>query len=139
MNRFPWGSLMLLWLAYIMVGYALSELFYSWGTLLFILSWVILRIVVLVFPKPKLKHWLYYFFGSDTTNFTGLAIVAALVSIVFVWIHISLQILMIISAETLARIDLRNLSKHRLNSTIFLFVIPMFGMVMGWFASSVYR
>lgn len=138
MNRFPWGSPILLLLAYIMVGYALSKFFYPWGILLFVVGWVALRIIVLVSPKPKLKHWLYCYFGSDTTNLTGLAIVAALVSIVLVWLHISLQILMVVSAEALARIDLRTLSKDRLNSTVFLFFVPMFGLVVGWLASRVY-
>lgn len=119
-----------------MLGAALLEFAYPWGILLFFASWIALRFLVFVFPQLSLEHWIYRFFGSDIFGFTLLLLVAALVSVTITWLHIFLQVLLIITAETLAQIDLKNYSFGDLKILLLLSVVPPAGVSLGWMIAS---
>jgi hypothetical protein len=131
-ERFPLGTVVLLLLTYIVLGSTLAQFSHPWTALLLVVGWIILRTLVLIFPRLSLQKWVFRAFGSDALGFTLLVIAVALVSIVITWIHFFLQILLIVAAETLARINLRAARFNGWKSFFLLSIVPVVGVGLGW-------
>jgi hypothetical protein len=105
LKRVPWVSLALVLLSYSTLGWVISEtrvpLFVWVATVVAIL----LLIVTLTAPWPKMTYYFSVLLQSNTRSF-GVAVLAAfLFFIMIAWFRVFLDTLLIISATILVRID----------------------------------
>jgi hypothetical protein len=105
LRRVPWVSLALVLLSYSTLGWVISEtrvpLFVWVATVVAIL----ILIVTLTAPWPKMTYYYSILLQSNTRSF-GVAILAAfLFFIMIAWFRVFLDTLLIISATILVRID----------------------------------
>ncbi|HEY9626771.1 MAG TPA: hypothetical protein V6C84_05675 [Coleofasciculaceae cyanobacterium] len=134
-KKFPWVILTLLLSAYAILGMFLAELPIVW------LSWeiaivaVFLVTVVFAHPRFNIERWLSNGLRSDVFAFALMAIAAALVSVVLLWLHIFLKIVVIFSAEALVRLELRQSHFGVAQSFGILMITSLVGLGLGWFVN----
>ncbi|MDZ8032873.1 MAG: hypothetical protein RMY64_17500 [Nostoc sp. DedQUE08] len=105
LKRVPWVSLALVLLSYSTLGWVISEtrapIFVWVATVIAIL----LLIITLTAPWPRMTYYYSIFLQSNTRAFAVAVLAAFLFFIMIAWFRIFLDTLLIISATILVRID----------------------------------
>lgn len=101
------------------------------------ISWIVLSSLAFMSPLTNLTIFLTRWFNSDTVAFTAIFLFAAFAAVGLYWLHIFTQILTILAAETLARIDLQTRSVNGMKSFWLLTTVCLFGLIVGWAASTI--
>lgn len=135
MQRIPWISFGLLLAAYSTFSWFLYSLTLSWAVWALVIAFALFQALLLTALADSLKALIDRWLRSDLGYFTSIVIAALLVAIIFVWIRIFSYILVVVAAETLARLDLQNAGFSRAHSLIFLTVISLAGLALGQAAS----
>ena len=105
LKRVPWVSLALVLLSYSALGWVISEAHPSLFVWLVTVIAILLLIVTLTAPWPKMTYYYSIFLKSNIRAF-GVAVLAAfLFFIMIAWFQIFLDTLLILSATILVRID----------------------------------
>ncbi|WP_375478977.1 hypothetical protein [uncultured Nostoc sp.] len=105
LKRVPWVSLALVLLSYSTLGWLISETRASMFVWVVTVVAILILIVTLTAPWPKMTYYYSIFLQSNTRSF-GIAVLAAfLFFIMIAWFGVFLDTLLIISATILVRID----------------------------------
>ncbi|MFS0514581.1 hypothetical protein ACEYW6_07640 [Nostoc sp. UIC 10607] len=105
LKRVPWVSLALVLLSYSTLGWVISETRAPLFVWLVTVVAILILIVTLTTPWPKMTYYFSILLKSNTRSF-GVAVLAAfLFFIMIAWFRIFLDTLLIISATILVRID----------------------------------
>ena len=131
-KKLPWLSLALLLAAHIAFGKLLASTTHSLATFGFAIVWTLVLALMFVNPLTGLKHLVFRWFTSDTVAFCALVAGAAFASIVLNWLKIFVPILLVLSAEALARIDLLTAEFNNIQTCTLLIVTAWLGLGLGW-------
>ncbi|MEH2055217.1 MAG: hypothetical protein V7K97_03370 [Nostoc sp.] len=105
LKRVPWVSLALVLLSYSTLGWVISETHAPEFVWLATVIAILLLIVTLTAPWPKMTYYYSILLKSNTRTF-GVAVLAAfLFFLMIAWFQVFLDTLLIISATILVRID----------------------------------
>lgn len=133
---FPWAALTLLLSAYIMLGLFLAKLPIAWLSWTLAIAGIFLVTIVFTLPQFKFERQFSRSLRSDTGAFVLLVVMAALLSVVLLWLHVFLKLFAILAAETIVRLELRHSSFSVIMSFWLLLVTSLAGVSLGWFVSS---
>jgi hypothetical protein len=134
--RFPWLSLLLLLTSYIILGRVLIEDHYSHQSWWFA-GWGGVALAILyLHPLTDLNSVLQRWFSSDAVAFCILVILAASVSMLLNWIRLFLHVVLILSAEGLARMDLQAAKYNEIQTFVMLAFTTGLGLGLAWIWSS---
>ena len=131
-KKLPWMSLALLLAAHITFGKLLASTSYSWTSLLFAIVWALALALMFVNFLTGLRHLVSRWFSSDTVAFCALVVGAAFASIVLNWFKLFAPVILIFSAEALARIDLLTAEFNNVQACALLTVTSWIGLWLGW-------
>ncbi|MGB3491693.1 MAG: hypothetical protein WBA57_03120 [Elainellaceae cyanobacterium] len=135
MQRIPWISFGLLLAAYSTFSWFLYSLYLSWAVWVLVIAFALFEALLLTAFADTLKAVIDTWLRSDLGYFTSVIVTALFVAFAFVWIRSFSYILVVVSAEMLARLDLQNAGFNRAHSLIFLTVISLAGLALGQAAS----
>ncbi len=131
-KKLPRLSLSLLLVAYVIFGKFLTLTTHSqflWGMAI---AWGLLVAIVLMHPLQGLQGVIKRWFKSDTVAFCALVALAAFASIFLTWFKLFMPIVMMVSAEFLARIDLQTSEFNELQTCCLLTATAWIGLGLGW-------
>ena len=131
MKKFPWLALILLLAAYATFSwflYASNVTWLAWtGVLVFTLAEALLLTTFSKGLRILIRTWL----TSDIGYFTTIVCSAFLVAIALVWIRVFSYVLVVLSAELLARLELQQRRCNRWQSFVVLTVVSFTGLGLG--------
>lgn len=102
------------------------------------ISWIIVSSIAFMSPLTSFSTFVNRWFDSDTVAFTAIFLLAGLSAVVLYWLHIFTQILTILAAETLARIDLQTRGVNAIQSFWLLTTVCLIGLSFGWLSNMVW-
>ncbi|MCW5317708.1 hypothetical protein GTQ43_29210 [Nostoc sp. KVJ3] len=105
LKRVPWVSLALVLLSYSTLGWVISEAHAPLSVWLVTVVAILLLIVTLTTPWPKMTDHLSTLLKSNIRSFAVAVLAAFLFFIMIAWFGVFLDTLLIISATILVRID----------------------------------
>ncbi|HEY9656037.1 MAG TPA: hypothetical protein V6C50_11150 [Crinalium sp.] len=128
--------MVLLLSAYSTVGMFLAEFPLTWVNWTLAIAGAFLVTMVFTFPQFQPKQWFSHLLRSDTSAFILLVVAAALLSVMLLWLHIFLKLLVILTAETLTRLELSSSGFGVVKSFWLLMITALLGLTLGWSVSS---
>ncbi len=131
-KKLPWVSLALLLAAHITFGKLLALTPHPWTAFIFAVAWALVLALMFVNFLTGLRHLVSRWFTSDTVAFCALVSGAAFASIVLTWFKLFIPIILILSAEALARIDLLTAEFNNVQACALLAVTSWVGLGLGW-------
>lgn len=135
-KMFPWAALTCLFFAYAVVGMFLADLLKGWLGWALPIAGIFLVTIVFTLPQFKFEQQFSRWLRSDTGAFVLLVVMAALLSVVLLWLHIFLKLFAMLAAEAIIRLELRHSSFSVITSFWLLPVTSLAGVSLGWFVSS---
>ncbi|MEX0268213.1 hypothetical protein AB3R30_03645 [Leptolyngbyaceae cyanobacterium UHCC 1019] len=102
------------------------------------ISWIIISSIAFMAPLKSFSAFVTRWFNSDTVAFTTIFLFAGLAAVVLYWLHVFTQILTILAAETLARIDLQTRSVNGIQSFWLLTTVCLIGLGFGWIINTIW-
>ncbi|MBD2409782.1 hypothetical protein FACHB389_23595 [Nostoc calcicola FACHB-389] len=131
LKRVPWVSLALVLLSYSTLGWVISEThppMFVWSVIVIA---ILLLILTLTTPWPKVTYYYTIVFESNVRAF-GVAVLAAfLFFIMLAWFRIFLDTLLIISATILVRIDFQVAGLKKKLAFWSASIVSLTGLVLG--------
>ncbi|MFN6516069.1 MAG: hypothetical protein RMY29_016440 [Nostoc sp. CreGUA01] len=131
LKRVPWVSLTLVLLSYSTLGWVISETdppMFVWSA---IAAAILLLILTLTTPWPKVTYYYTIVFESNVRAF-GVSVLAALLFfIMLAWFRIFLDTLLIISATILVRIDFQVAGLKKKLAFWSTSIVSLTGLVLG--------
>ncbi|MDZ7964191.1 MAG: hypothetical protein RM368_04345 [Nostoc sp. DedSLP03] len=131
LKRVPWVSLALVLLSYSTLGWVISEtrapIFVWVATVIAIL----LLIITLTAPWPKMTYYYNIFLQSNTRAFAVAVLAAFLFFIMIAWFRIFLDTLLIISATILVRIDFQRAGLRKGLAFLTASIFSLGGLALG--------
>jgi hypothetical protein len=100
-------------------------------------SWIFISSIAFISPLTSFDSFLSRWFHSDTTAFMVLFAFAGLAAVILFWLHVFLQILTVLAAEALARIDMQAARMSGIQAYWILTFVSLTGLTVGWFANGV--
>jgi uncharacterized protein involved in propanediol utilization len=131
-RKLPWLSLALLLASHITFGKLLASANHSWAALGFAIAWSLGLAILFIDPLTRLRRLILRWFSSDTVAFCALIAAAALASIVMNWFKLFVPIILILAAESLARIDILTAEYNNLQACFILTLTSWIGLGLGW-------
>ncbi|MBW4672503.1 MAG: hypothetical protein KME52_00175 [Desmonostoc geniculatum HA4340-LM1] len=131
LKRVPWVSLALVLLSYSTLGWVISEThppMFVWSVIVIA---ILLLILTLTTPWPKVTYYYTIVFESNVRAF-GVAVLGAfLFFIMLAWFRIFLDTLLIISATILVRIDFQVAGLKKKLAFWSASIVSLTGLVLG--------
>jgi hypothetical protein len=131
-NHLPWLSLLLLFGNYALMGRLLAHGAYSTEVTCFLVAGSFAIALIYLHPLADLSRFVQRWFSSDTLAFTTFVIIAATVSIMLNWFKLFMPVLMILTTEGLARIDLQANEYDEWPTFFILVLVTGLGLGVGW-------
>jgi hypothetical protein len=131
-NHLPWLSLLLLFGNYALMGRLLAHGAYSIEVTCFLVAGSFAIALIYLHPLADLSRFVQRWFSSDTLAFTTFVIIAATVSILLNWFKLFMPVLMILTTEGLARIDLQANEYDEWPTFFILVLVTGLGLGVGW-------
>ena len=132
MHKNSWLSLTLLFVTYFIFGWKLSEFdvppHLTWFLALLA---ILLLAVTLSFPLKDTKSLMMQWFSSDYGAFVSIILGAFIAVVVVAWLHLFATCLLLISAVTLARLDIQLSGWNNWRSFAVLATISLTGLLLG--------
>ena len=132
MHKNSWLSLTLLFVTYFIFGWKLSEFdvppHLTWFLALLA---ILLLAVTLSFPLKDTKSLMIQWFSSDYGAFVSIILGAFIAVVVVAWLHLFATCLLLISAVTLARLDIQLSGWNNWRSFAVLATISLTGLLLG--------
>jgi hypothetical protein len=100
-------------------------------------SWIFISSAAFISPLTSFNEFISRWFHSDTVAFMAIFTAAGMAAIILFWLHVFLQILTILAAEALARIDIQVARMSGIQAYWILTVVSMTGLIAGWLANGV--
>lgn len=146
LKKLPWFSLVLLLVTYSILGWRSSSVHGFWVIWLGVpSSWVILLLVVagalliavsLTSALPIVTDIIGFTLKSDTRAFLVVSIGAFLTVLIICWLPVFAHILIVVSANSLARLDLQTARFTQWQAFWILSIVSLAGLGLGWVAHS---
>ncbi|MBD2292927.1 hypothetical protein H6G06_05385 [Anabaena sphaerica FACHB-251] len=105
LKRIPWFSLALVLLSYSTLGWVISETKPPWFVWLIVVVAILLLLASLTTPWSKIAEYYSILFKSNIRSFGVTILAAFLFFVMLAWFRAFLDILLILSATILAKID----------------------------------
>ena len=105
MKKIPWFSLTLVLLSYSTLGWVIFEEKAHWYIRLITVITILLSLIFIINPWLKLDDYFHIFFKSNTRTFGGAILAAFLFFLMIAWFRIFLDMLLVLCATILAKID----------------------------------
>jgi len=102
------------------------------------ISWIVVSSIAFMSPLTSFSDFVNRWFHSDTVAFTAIFLVAGLAAVILYWLHVFTQILTILAAETLARIDLQARDVNGMQSFWLLTTVCLIGLGFGWIVNTIW-
>lgn len=134
-KNLPWLSLTILLAAHSTFSWFLYHATVTWLVWTLAFTFTVLQALLLTTFSQGFRAFLSRWLRSDVGYFTVVITGAFFVTVALVWIQIFSYILVLVSAEILARLDLQNNNFNRLQSLLILSTVSLTGLVIGWVAS----
>jgi hypothetical protein len=131
-HHLPWLSLLLLFGNYALMGRLLAHGGYSTEVTCFLVAGSFAVALIYLHPLADLSRFVQRWFSSDTLAFSTFVIIAATVSILLNWFKLFMPVLMILTTEGLARIDLQANEYDEWPTFFILVVVTGLGLAVGW-------
>jgi hypothetical protein len=131
LNRLPAISLVLVMLSYNTLGWGLSETqapMYVWLSFILI---ILLLVGSLTIPWPEISKYSSLLVRSNLRSFAFTTFGAFLFFLMLAWFQIFLDILLIISAGILARIDFQTAGFKQAETFLIIFIFSLAGLGLG--------
>jgi hypothetical protein len=131
-QRFPWLSASLLFIAYAIFSKLIISTAHLWSS---ILSAAILGVVLalmLMQPLTNFEKMITRWFRSDTVAFITLLSIAGFASILLNWLKVFTPVIMVLCAESLVRIDLQTAEFSQPQALAILVSVTWVGVGLGW-------
>jgi len=147
LKKLPLFSLAILLVTYSILGWRLSRVHSLWFTGLGVpSSWVILLLVVagalliaisLTSALPIVTDIIGFTLKSDTRAFLVVSVGAFLTVLIICWLPVFAHILIVVSANSLARLDLQTLRFSQWQAFLILSIVSLAGLGLGWVAHTI--
>jgi hypothetical protein len=142
-KKVPWLSLGILFSAYATFSWFLTRWVVAristgpavWTVWAIVLSCTLLQALLLTTLFDGVKLFFRKWLKSDVGYFSLIMLGSMCVTAALVWFKIFGYVLVLISAEVLARLDLQNAKLNRWQSLAVLTLISVSGLAVGWSAS----
>ncbi len=132
MQKNSWLSLTLLFVTYFTFGWKLSEFDVPPHLTWFLaVAGILLLAVTLSFPLKDTKNSIMQWFSSDFGAFISIILGAFLAVVIVAWLHLFATCLVLISAVTLARLDIQLSGRRNWRSFAILATVSLTGLVLG--------
>lgn len=132
MRKNSWLSLTLLFVAYFCLGWKLSEFDVPPHIVWFLTVAISLVLsVVLSFPLRNTKTFIMRWLSSDFGAFISIIVGAFIAVIVVTWLHLFTTCLVLISAGSLARLDIQVSGFKKWRSFVILATVSLTGLGLG--------
>lgn len=95
-------------------------------------GWIFLLSLIFMSPLTSFTRFITRWFKSDTVAFLSICMIASLAAVVLFWLHVFIQILLIVAAETLARLDIQALGLDEWQAFWLLSTASLIGLAIGW-------
>lgn len=131
-RKIPWGSLLLLVLTYINIGWATCQLRSS------SLNWLLLVMAILILtscfnaPWRKISGFLYFFLRSNLRYFGVTLLGSFLLFFVLARFRMFLDILVVVATIILVRLDFQTLGYREKTAFRLISLISFLGLVSGF-------
>lgn len=99
--------------------------------------WVLMSATAFISPLQSFNRFVTRWFRSDTVAFGTIFIIASMAAIILFWLHVFLQILTILAADVLARIDIQVAGLSGMQAFWILVSVSLTGLSLGWLANGV--
>ncbi|QLE56554.1 hypothetical protein FD725_14145 [Nostoc sp. TCL26-01] len=133
MNKVPWIALALLILSYSTLGWVLSESQAPWFAWIVIILTILLLVGMLAAPYSTIARYSSVFLSSNTRAFLVTMLGAFLLFIVLAWFRVFLDILLVIAAGILARIDFQSVGWKTRQAFVATSIFSIAGIGLGAF------
>lgn len=130
--RTPWISLSLLLFSYAISGYLLHQFHQSSLIYLLIGGYVLIHLIISIPPVQQIERTLQRWFGSDVIHLISILTAAFFAAVVLVWVGILENLLLILTAEMLARLDLQQAGLNPMQRLMVLTLCLATGLTAGW-------
>ncbi|MEH1895771.1 hypothetical protein CDG77_05030 [Nostoc sp. 'Peltigera membranacea cyanobiont' 213] len=131
LKRVPWVSLALVLLSYSTLGWVISETHAPRSVWVLTVVGILLLIVTLTTPWPKMTYYLNTLLKSNIKSF-GVAVLAAfLFFIMIAWFGVFLDTLLIISATILVKIDFQKAGLRQKLAFLTTSIFSLSGLALG--------
>lgn len=132
MTIITWAALGLLLLTYLHFGWTLFE-----ASNYFLISFLIISCIwsidlFFTVPFNKFKWPVIKWFKSDIGTFFMIVILSIIGVVMFTWMHIFINVLLMISATALARLELQTAKFKNWQAFLILSLLSTVGLVVGW-------
>lgn len=156
MKNFPWLSIGLLFFAYCVFGWLLSEsmpLITTWlsqkatvleldidqmffSILIYVVAsiFLLLMVIAVTAPVTLMSIFVEGTFSSDINAFLSIFIWGGVFLLIFLWFEYFIRLLIMLGVIILARIDLINLGMNRLQCFLIIVVVCIAGSLSGFLA-----
>ena len=135
MQKFPWVSLGILFIAYTTFSWFLIHATVTWLAWALVFAFTLLQALLLTTLFDGLKAILRGWLRSDVGYFTLIIVMSISVTIALVWFKVFGYVLVLVAAEVLARLDLQNAGFNRVQALLILSFFSFCGLALGWVAN----
>ena len=139
LKKLPWVSLALLLATYITLGWLLSAVNAPLMVWITVAGAIVFLAVALSSPWSNIRDGFGRLLKSDTRAFL-VAVVSAFCVVIFItWLHLFANLLVVLSAGALVRLDTQTARWSNRQIFIFLSVVPAIGLGLGAIAQTAIR
>ena len=131
LKKLPWGSLALLLVTYFVFGWLLSVAHSAQVISPVVVALTLLLAGSLTSALPLVRDTLSFSLKSDSRAFVIVATVAFVSAVIVTWLQVFAHILVVISAESLARLDLQTAKFTQLQAFLILSTVSLAGLGLG--------
>lgn len=131
-KKFSWVSLMLLLAAYSTFSWFLYGLTAAWIVLLAFSAFALIQGLLLTTWSAGLRRFIDRVLQSDLGYFSAVMLLGLFTVALLVWVHVLGRFLLMVAAETLARLDLQSAGINRFRALAILTTVAFLGLAIGW-------
>ena len=132
LKKFPWVSLTLLLVTYIILGWLLSAFHGPWFVWVTVAVGVFLLAAWLSSPWSEIRGFLAPLFRTDTRAFVIATVFAFLSVVIVTWVNIFFHILVVLSAGTLVKLDSQTCGLSPRQTFWIMGSVSLAGLGLGW-------
>ncbi len=96
------------------------------------IAWIFLSSMAFISPLTSFSGFISRWFRSDTVAFMTIVTIAGMAAVILYWLHVFLQILTILAADALARIDIQTAGLSGNHAFRILVLVSLTGLIAGW-------
>jgi hypothetical protein len=96
------------------------------------IAWILISSMAFISPLTSFSSFISRWFKSDTIAFMTLVTIAGMAAVILYWLHVFLQILTILAADALARIDIQAAGMSGIQAFWILVLVSLTGLITGW-------